>query len=406
MKKNKRFRAKSGRRRGQASRHLKRQVEELSQTGELDAIDERSREARRRSGPQSRPKPGAGVEPGDEAVEWDGPRYPGTVASLASGVAWIRPDSADVDASDASDAGHATDPGSAETEPDWPLDDDGLLLCVLPTSLAHDQRSRIAVGDRVHFAPHGDDHRVIELLARRTFLARPDPLHGHLQRIVVANVDIVVQVASVRKPPLRPALVDRYLIAIQQGGAAPVLAVNKIDLVPPHELADELAPLAAYEGLDLPVIPCSAETGQGLDQLRHLLRGKTVAFVGHSGVGKSSLINALAPEVDAAVGAISEALDKGKHTTTRSNLYSLGDGIDLIDTPGIREMGLLDLDAASLADYFPDFAAYAPACRFTNCSHSHEPGCAVRQAVEQGEIPEARHATYLRILASLDDDGR
>ncbi|MDA8018670.1 MAG: ribosome small subunit-dependent GTPase A [Thermoanaerobaculia bacterium] len=316
-----------------------------------------------------------------------GPTTEGTVYALASGIAWVQ-----------DDEGHRHE-------------------CALPTRLAADQQSSIAVGDRVLWAPvatahdasdsSSDDLRVVEVLPRRTFLGRPDPLNPRLQRVVAANVDIVVQVASVVRPPLRPALVDRYLIAIQQGHAEPVLCVNKADLLddsddPETSRAKAELQLADYRALDLPLVWTSVKSGTGLDELRGLLEGKTAAFVGHSGVGKSSLINALAPEVDAATGAVSQSYGTGRHTTTRSDLYDLGD-FRLIDTPGIREMGLWNLDPIALRDYFPEFEDAARSCRFRDCSHLHEPDCVVRRGVEDGDISRRRYETYLRILESLNE---
>ena len=326
-----------------------------------------------------------------------GPTSEATVYALASGIAWVRDDS------------------GARHE------------CSLPTRLAANQQSSIAVGDRVLWAPvteavmpnasaeaeepaPPENLRVVDVLPRRTFLSRPDPLNPRLQRVVAANVDVVVQVASVVKPPLRPALVDRYLIAIQTGGAMPVLCVNKVDLLnagddPATSRSAAERQLADYRDLALPLVWVSAQTGEGLDELRRVLEGQTAAFVGHSGVGKSSLINALAPEVDALTGEVSEAYGTGRHTTTRSDLYDLGD-FRLIDTPGIREMGLWNLDPAALRGYFPDFGDAGQGCRFRDCSHHHEPDCAVRRAVHQGNVSRRRYDTYLRILASLDETDR
>lgn len=392
----KRFRKKGDRRGAQSDQRLAKRVRELY-TSDDDAWSEDLGDEFDETlspppgGPASGPSSGPGAESKPEGPEPDGPRCDGTVVSLASGLAWIDPD----------DAEALTSGGDPAI--DLPL------LCVLPTALAHDQQSRIAVGDRVVFARHGEDHRVLEVRERRTYLARPDPLNPHQRRVVVANVDVVVQVASVRRPALRPALVDRYLVAIQQGGAEAILCVNKIDLVGDDEREEALAPLDAHRGL-LPIVPTSAETGEGIDTLRRLLAGKIAAFVGHSGVGKSSLVNALDPSIDAETGTVSDAVDKGRHTTTRSSLYVLGaDGsgddfepIRVVDTPGIREFGLVDLSPEELREYFPDLVELAAGCRFSDCTHDHEPSCAVRAAVEAGELAEARYQTYRRILRSLE----
>ena len=373
-KKKKRFRAKGGKRSGQRDQRLLKAARELHGTDNHWAdhlepgLTSQKEDAKTRSGTKA-------DDAGDSEPEstWipDGPVFQGTVVSLASAIAWVEDENREV------------------------------VQCSLPTAIAQDQRSRVAVGDRVSFAQRDRDWLVAEVLPRTTCLARPDPLNPRLQRVVAANIDSVVQVASVVRPPLRPALVDRYLVAIQYGGAEPILCVNKVDLLSERQRQQELAPLAPYRELGMEVIECSAVDGRGIEQLRRALKGKTAAFVGHSGVGKSSLVNALAPSIEAATGEVSESRGTGRHTTTRSALYDLGNGIRLIDTPGIREFGLWNLDAEELREYFPDFEPFAPACRFSNCSHSHEPSCAVRQAVEDGELARARYQTYLRILESL-----
>ena len=372
-KKKKRFRTKGGKRSGQRDQRLSKAARELHGTDKdwTDRIessltsqteDTKGRGGKAEAGGEAEPEP-----------TWipDGPVFQGTVVSLASAIAWVEGENSEV------------------------------VQCMLPTAIAQDQRSRVAVGDRVSFAQRDRDLLVTEVLPRKTCLARPDPLNPRLQRVVAANIDVVVQVASVVRPPFRAALVDRYLVAIQYGGAEPILCVNKVDLLNDRQRKIELAPLEPYRELGLEVIECSATDGRGIEELRQNLKGKTAAFVGHSGVGKSSLINALAPSIEAATGELSEARGTGRHTTTRSCLYDLGNGIRLIDTPGIREFGLWNLDAAELREYFPDFEPFEPACRFNNCSHSHEPSCAVRQAAEAGELTPARYRTYLRILESL-----
>lgn len=276
--------------------------------------------------------------------------------------------------------------------------------CVLPSRLARDQRSTVAVGDEVAFVPHGDDHRLVEVLPRRTVLSRPDPQQPRQERLIAANVDVVVQVSSVVRPPLRRSLIDRYLIAIERGGAEPVICVNKIDLLDAGDLDEELAELDVYRRVGIAVLACSAVTGAGLDELRAALAGRTAVLAGHSGVGKSSLINALAPGLELATSEVGRRHARGRHATTRSRLHRLDGGVRLIDTPGIRELGLWGLTPAELRLYFPEFEEAALECRFNDCSHTHEPDCAVRAQVEQGRIPEGRYATYSRILESLAEE--
>jgi ribosome biogenesis GTPase / thiamine phosphate phosphatase len=272
--------------------------------------------------------------------------------------------------------------------------------CIVPPDIAVQQKSMLAVGDGVAVSDEGGVWKLTEVLPRRSVLARPDPLHKHMQRLIAANIDVVVHVVSVKAPPLRPRLIDRFLIAIQRGQAEPVICVNKIDLVDSRERETEVARLATYRDLGVPVIACSTKTGEGLDPLRDLLRGKTAAFVGHSGVGKSSILNALDTRLQLRTSEVRKR-GSGRHTTTSSTLFDLGDGTYVIDTPGIREFGLWDLDRQSLRDFFPEFEDAAPLCRFNDCSHVHEPQCEVKERVERGEINRARYETYLRLYEDL-----
>ena len=288
--------------------------------------------------------------------------------------------------------------------------DDGerTVDCILPSELARDQRAAIAVGDQVAFARHGDhDHRLLNVAPRRTVLSRPDPQNPRRERVIAANIDVAVHIASVVRPPLRPALIDRYLIAIERGGARAVVCVNKIDLLTdPLARREEMAALEPYRTLGLEILACSAKTGEGLNELRTLLRGRTAVLVGHSGVGKSSLLNALSPDLAVETGRVNAHLGTGRHTTTRSSLYRLTDEIRIIDTPGIRELGLWQLTPVEARAYFPEFEEHAGGCRFADCSHRHEPDCAVMAAVETGEIADARYATYARIVDSLEASDR
>ena len=271
----------------------------------------------------------------------------------------------------------------------------------LPKALALRQQSEIAVGDRVLVERRlSGALAVARLLPRASRLSRPDPFYAHRERVLVANLDLAVVVTSVRRPALSPGLLDRFLVALAHGGVPAAIAVNKADLITEAREGDaELDQLAPYRALGLPVVLCSARTGEGTAELAALLAGKVVAFVGHSGVGKSSLLNALAPDAAAAVGEISEGVRRGRHTTALARVYRLAGGARVVDTPGIREFGLWRMTAAELARYFDEFAPLAASCRFANCTHAHEPRCAVRDAAARGELP--RYETYLRMLASL-----
>lgn len=272
--------------------------------------------------------------------------------------------------------------------------------CFVPPEIAVRQKSALAVGDRVQISDESGQMRVQTILPRRSVLARPDPLHAHRQRLVAANIDVVVHVVSVKAPPLRPRLIDRYLIAIQRGGAQPVICVNKIDLLDQETRDAEIAKLAPYLDLGVPVLGVSTKTGEGLEALRLEVEGKMSALVGHSGVGKSSILNAIDESLQLAINTLHRR-GTGRHTTTASTLYDFGGGTYLIDTPGIREFGLWDLDRETLRDYFPEFEAPSELCRFTNCTHVHEPDCEVKEAVERGEVHEARYETYVRLWEDL-----
>jgi ribosome biogenesis GTPase len=275
------------------------------------------------------------------------------------------------------------------------------LDCVVPPEIAVRQKSALAVGDRVRVSNEDDLWRLQSVLPRRTVLARPDPLHKHMQRLIAANVDVVVHVVSLKSPPLRPRLIDRFLIAIQRGGAQPVICVNKVDLLTPEERDRELPKLAPYLELGVPLIGCSTKTGEGLEALRAAVDGRMAALVGHSGVGKSSILNAIDERLQLATNTLHRKRGTGRHTTSASTLYDFGGGTYLIDTPGIREFGLWDLDRESLRDYFPEFDEPSESCRFTNCTHVHEPNCEVKALVEAGELHTARYETYARLWEDL-----
>jgi ribosome biogenesis GTPase len=275
------------------------------------------------------------------------------------------------------------------------------LDCAVPPELAVRQKSALAVGDRVRASDESGLWRLQAVLPRRTVLARPDPLHKHMQRLIAANVDVVIHVVSLKSPPLRPRLIDRFLIAIQRGGAQPVLCVNKVDLLTAEERDRELPKLLPYLDLGVPVIGCSTKTGEGLEALRTNVEGKMAALVGHSGVGKSSILNALDERLQLVTNTLHRKRGTGRHTTTASTLYDFGGGTYLIDTPGIREFGLWDLDRESLRDYFPEFDEPSESCRFTDCTHIHEPDCEVKAEVEAGELNAARYETYARLWEDL-----
>jgi ribosome biogenesis GTPase len=251
---------------------------------------------------------------------------------------------------------------------------------------------QVVVGDKVSVGLLEGEPAILAVQSRRTKLSRPDVHSTNKEQLIVANVDSVVIVVSVVSPPLHPRLIDRYLVAIQNGGAIPVICVNKIDLL---EDSDDLEKLKPYQEIGLPVFLCSVIENQGIAEVREHLKGQTVAFVGHSGVGKSSLANAFAPELGLKIGDVSEGYGRGTHTTTTSSLHRLANGTTLIDTPGIRSFGIWDSSQEDLVASFPEFAAFE--CKFNDCKHVSEPGCGVLEALESGAVSEERYGAYRRM---------
>ena len=276
---------------------------------------------------------------------------------------------------------------------------DSVQLCRLSKQLVQTQQSHVAVGDMVAVVDRGGGDPFVEtVLPRRTFLSRPDPGNAFRERVIVANVDRIVIVVAVVSPPLHPRLIDRFLVAIQRGGAKATICVNKIDLLENRSELDRLAP---YHRLGLAVVECSTVSGRGIDDLRQSVSREVCAFVGHSGVGKSALLNALKPELALRTGSVSEGYGRGTHTTTASTMWDIGDGTRVVDTPGIRSFGLFKLKTHELAMYFDDVAALAGDCKYRDCTHTHEPICAVKAAVESGAFDRDRYDTYIRLRNSL-----
>lgn len=264
------------------------------------------------------------------------------------------------------------------------------------------EKTPVVVGDvvRITLPEDGSLEGAIEAVSpRRSRLSRPSAHRSGVEQVMAANIDQVVLVVAVRSPEPKTGFVDRVAISTSSSGVPLVLAVNKVDLVGADAA---LAAFADYEELGIPVVRTSAAKGIGLEALRERLRGKTTVFCGPSGVGKSSLLNAIHPTLLQRIAMVSEATGKGRHTTTAAVLVEVPDLGRVIDTPGIREFGLWDVSSRDLSEAFSEFAGLTPPCRFRDCRHVSEPACAVKAAVESGAIKRVRYDSYRRILESLE----
>ena len=270
-----------------------------------------------------------------------------------------------------------------------------------------DVTNPVAVGDRVTIRLNEEDDTglIMEIHERLNKLSRRAA--GHRQgeeHVMVANVDRVWIVQSVCLPSLNPAFVDRLLVAAAVYEIPAGIILNKIDLMGVSEQPTTMDFHLRYDDLGIPVLPTSATEGYGLDRLEDELKDQVNVITGPSGTGKSSLLNAIEPGLDVETGEVSESTHKGTHTTTHAELHPLSVGGYVVDTPGIREFGVREVHPMDLGHFMPDLAPYVNDCQFPDCTHDHEPGCAVKAAVERGAIHPDRYDSYLRILDSLQEE--
>ena len=277
--------------------------------------------------------------------------------------------------------------------------DSGVHHCLVRQNIGHP-----VCGDRVVWQPAGPDQGVVTaILDRRTLLSRPD--YSGREKPLAANLTLLVILLAPRPEPSE-YLVDQYLVAAELMGVTAAICVNKIDLLEPESFAEFKARLAHYEDIGYPLAWISLEDGRGLAPLAQLLSGETSILVGQSGVGKSSLVLALLPDQNVQIGRLSEASGTGRHTTSAATCYRLPGGGHLVDSPGVRSFRLGEIEPAELEKGFREIAPLAGQCRFGNCRHDLEPGCAVKQALEDGRIHAKRLTSFRHLAASLEAAAR
>jgi ribosome biogenesis GTPase len=266
---------------------------------------------------------------------------------------------------------------------------------------SEDFRNQVAVGDKVEIdavgAAKGVIHRV---LPRERALVRLVPGRKAKVQVLAAHVDQIVVVSALVDPPYKTGLIDRYLVLAHDAGIAPALCLNKIDLGDEAKREAARGALALYRSLGYPLLETSAKTGAGLSELRSLLAGKRSVLVGHSGVGKSKLAAAVQPGIRLSSGEVDRS-GRGRHTTTASTLFPLDFGGELVDTPGVRELGIRHVKREALSRCFLEFRPFLGKCRFTSCSHIPEPGCAVKEALDESAIARERYESYCRLYEEL-----
>jgi ribosome biogenesis GTPase len=285
--------------------------------------------------------------------------------------------------------------------------------CYLRGRLFDDPGLQFAVGDRVEFDPVEEFHHtgaegetdrltgvIHEILPRRSGLFRPPKRREKQSQLIAANVDQIIVVSALKQPHYRTGLIDRYLITVHRSSITVALCLNKIDLGKPKEIERARRDLKPYQDLGYPLVLTSALTGEGCEDLKKLLADKRSVLVGHSGVGKSKLAGQMQPGVALASSAVRKS-GKGRHTTTVATLIPLDFGGEIVDTPGVRELGVGDIRREELAHHFIELEPYLGKCRFNSCSHIPEPGCAVKEAVEAGKVHRARYESYEKLYREL-----
>jgi ribosome biogenesis GTPase len=262
----------------------------------------------------------------------------------------------------------------------------------------------VAVGDHVKFDVRSDGTAyIIEILERKNYIVRKASNLSKQSHILAANLDLCFLIATISHPTTATTFIDRFLAAAEAYRVPVVLVFNKTDIYKECE-REELEYLKAlYESIGYKCLCTSAKEGKGIEELKEMMRGKVSLLAGNSGVGKSSLVNAIAPQIAARVGEISKTHDTGMHTTTYTEMFEFMPDSYIVDTPGVKGFGTFDMEAEEISHYFVEFFGLSKDCRYGNCTHTHEPGCAVLEALERGEIAPSRYQSYLSMLEDKNE---
>ncbi len=289
------------------------------------------------------------------------------------------------------------------------MDDGESLACRLPGKFRLSEEDVVnpaAVGDIVDVTRQSDGTGIIDRIMERKNQLLRKATHGRRGvQILAANVDFVLIVQSWRNPAFKTGFIDRLLVLCEAYDIPALIILNKTDLLKgekDREKLDEIGQL--YSGLGYQFLETSIHHTDTVEQLGDVLKGKISVLAGHSGTGKTSLLNALSPDLNLKTGEISHFSSKGKHTTTYAQLIELGGETHVVDTPGIREFGLVDFDSYEISHYFPEMKPLIENCRYSNCTHRHEPSCAVKKAVEDNRIAESRYRSYINIIESSENE--
>lgn len=289
-------------------------------------------------------------------------------------------------------------------------DGDEVIDCRLPGIFRlskEEVTNPLAVGDNVTYNLEDDGYGTIKEIGHRENYIPRKATHGKRgDQILVANIDIAWVVQSIKQPRLKEGFIDRFIVSCEAYEIPVGILINKMDLAGKKELNQVEAVKELYEEIGYKVFTLSAEDADTLSELESEIRGKTSVFIGHSGVGKTSIINTLNPGLNLRIGEISDYSGKGKHTTTYATLIPCGNDTYIVDTPGIREFGLVNIEPTELSLYFPEMLGPRENCKYYNCTHFHEPDCGVVEAYETGNIDAGRYNSYLNILESLNVQSR